>query len=111
MWTILHPIRLFEDGNDLNTQDSVQYIPDTSYSIGDIVTYYSESFGIPMQYTLTQNLTVTYESVTPQTDSILPNFDTIFAGETYYFNPVAQDTIMLPDYKQSLFATQGDANI
>ena len=104
-------IRLFEDGNDLNTQDSVQYIPDTSYSIGDVVTYYSESFGIPMQYTLTQNLTVTYESVTPQTDSILPNFDTIFAGETYYFNPVAQDTIMLPDYKQSLFATQGDANI
>jgi len=104
-------IRLHEDGMDMNTQDSVQFVPDTSYSIGDVVTYYSESFSIPMEYTLTQNLTVTYDSVTPQTDSILPNFDTIFAGETYYYNPIAQDTINLPDYKQSLFVTQGDANI
>mgnify|MGYP001246355377 CR=1 FL=1 len=36
----------------------------------------------------------------PLNDSVLPNFDTIPAGVPYLYNPVAQDTINLPDYKQ-----------
>ncbi|MBG15714.1 MAG: hypothetical protein CL853_05110 [Crocinitomicaceae bacterium] len=104
-------VRLFEDANDLNTKDSVEYIPLTSMQIGDSVTYYSASFEIPMQHILTQNLTVSYDTVIPLNDSVLPNFDTIPAGVPYLYNPVAQDTINLPDYKQSLFATQGEANI
>jgi hypothetical protein len=109
-------IRLFEDGMDMNTQDSIEFVPqledgDQLMAMGEVATYYSQSFSIPMEYTLTQDLTVTWESVTPLTDSILPNFDTIFAGQTFYYNPIPQDTIMLPDYKQSLFATQGDATI
>ena len=104
-------IRLFEDGNDLNTQDSVEYIPLSSMQAGDEVTYYSQSFEIPMQFTLTQDLTVNYDTVIPATDSVLPNFDTIPAGVPYLYNPIAQDTIKLPDYKQSLFATQGESSI
>ncbi len=104
-------IRLFEDGMDMNTQDSVVFIPDSSMSIGNTASYYSESFSIPLEYTLTQNLTVNWDTVIPLNDSVLPNFDTILAGIPYLYNPVAQDTIMLPDYKQSLFATQGDASI
>ena len=104
-------VRLFEDGNDLDTKDSVEFIPLSSMQVGDTVTYYSASFEIPMQHILTQNLTVSYDTVIPTTDSVLPNFDTIPAGVPYLYNPVAQDTINLPDYKQSLFATQGEGNI
>ena len=104
-------IRLFEDGMDLNTQDSVEYIPLSSMQAGDEVTYYSQSFEIPMQFTLTQDLIVNYDTVIPATDSVLPNFDTIPAGVPYLYNPIAQDTIKLPDYKQSLFATQGESSI
>ena len=102
-------IRLFEDDNDMDTQDSIEFIPDSSMSIGETVQYYSESFSLPLTYVLTQNLTVLWESVTPALDSVLPNFDTIPGGVPYLFNPIAQDTIMLPDTKQSLFVTYGDA--
>ncbi len=104
-------VRLFEDGMDMDTQDSVQYIPTQSMQAGDEVTYYSQSFDIAMQYTLDQDLLVTYDTVIPTTDSVLPNFDTIPGGVPYLYNPIAQDTINLPDYKQSLFATQGEGSI
>lgn len=104
-------IRLFEDGNDLNTGDSIQFIPDSSMTIGDTATYYSNSFSLAINYVLTQNLTVNWDTVIPLNDSVLPNFDTIPAGLPYLYNPIAQDTIMLPDYKQSLFVTQGDNNV
>ena len=101
-------IRLFEDDNDLDSKDSVQFIPDSSMSIGDVVEYNSETLNLPLTYTLTQNLTVIFSSVTPVMDSVLPNFDTIPGGVPYLYNPIAQDTINLPDPKQSLFATMGD---
>ena len=101
-------IRLFEDDNDLDSKDSIQFIPDSSMSIGDIAEYSSESLNLPLTYTLTQNLTVFWDTVIPATDSVLPNFDTIPGGVPYLYNPIAQDTINLPDPKQSLFATMGD---
>lgn len=101
-------IRLFEDDNDLDSKDSIQFIPDSSMSAGDVAEYYSETLNLPLSYTLTQDLTVTFSSVTPATDSVLPDFDTIPGGVPYLYNPIAQDTINLPDPKQSLFATMGD---
>ncbi len=77
-------------------------------SIGDVVEYNSETLNLPLTYTLTQNLTVFWDTVIPATDSVLPNFDTIPGGVPYLYNPIAQDTINLPDPKQSLFATMGD---
>tara|TARA_Y100000589_G_C27197935_1_gene647883 strand:+ start:3171 stop:6284 length:3114 start_codon:yes stop_codon:yes gene_type:complete len=104
-------LRLFEDPMDMNTGDSIEFIPDSSMYVGQTVQYFSESFGIPLEYTLTQDLVVLFDSVIPATDSVLPNFiDTIFAGETYYYNPQPQDTIMVPDYVQSLYVTQGDVS-
>ena len=102
-------IRLFEDDNDTDTKDSIQFIPDTSMVIGDTAYYFSETFKLPLKYVLTQNLTVNFDTIVPAADSILPNFDTILAGVPYYYNPQPQDTIMVPDTKQSLFVTFGNA--
>jgi hypothetical protein len=108
-------LRLFEDPMDLNTQDSIQYIPmldsgDSGMDIGEVITYFSESFSIPLEYTLTQNLTVTWDSIVLTSDTTLPNFTVVDSGETYYYNPIPQDTIMVPDYVQSLYVTQGDVS-
>ncbi len=109
-------LRLFEDPMDLNTKDSIEFVPvlsngDPGMNIGEVVNYFSESFSIPLQYTLTQDIAVTWDFVVPSSDSVLPNFiDTVFAGDTLFYNPVPQDTIMVPDYVQSLYVTQGDVS-
>jgi hypothetical protein len=157
-------VRLFEDGNDLNTQDSIEFIPNfgsyiikydivqgnivldeivdeqPSYLAGETITYFSESFDIPLDYVLPQDLNIQYDFLVPTTDSTLPDFTVLhapysytltadsidaidsvtfypsgttfnFPGDTLYYGGIPLDTLNLPDYKQSLFATQGEANI
>jgi hypothetical protein len=104
-------MRLYEDLRDMDTQDSIMFIPDSNMFIGQTAVYYSKNFNMPLEYTLTQNLVVLYDSVKPLNDSVLPNFDTIPAGTWYYYNPQAQDTIMLPDYIQTLFVTGNNTGV
>jgi hypothetical protein len=104
-------MRLFEDEMDMDTQDSIQFIPDSNMFVGQTAVYYSENFNTRLEYTLTQDLVVLYDSVAPLNDSVLPNFDTIQAGEWYYYNPQPQDTIMLPDYVQTLFVTGNNTGV
>ena len=108
-------LRLFEDPMDMNTGDSIEYIPmldsgDSQMNVGEVITYFSESFSIPLEYTLTQDLHVTWDSIVLTSDTTLPDFSVVDSGETYYYNPIPQDTIMVPDYVQSLYITQGDVS-
>lgn len=100
-------LRLFEDDNDQTTRDSIKFVPDSNMVIGDVVVYYSENFSLPLSHVLTQDLVVLYDTVIPLADSVLPNYDTIPGGVPYLYNPQPQDSIMLPDTKQSMFVTQG----
>lgn len=109
--TFYTPLRLYEDDNDLNTQDSIEFIPSESYSSGDVVNYASLSFELPLEYTLTQDLFVDYDTTFITTDTVTATFDTLYVGDTLLENGIARDTIMLPDYKQSLFATHTDLGI
>ena len=47
-----------ENPEDLNTEDSVLFVPSQDMLAGDTITYYSSSFGIPIKHVLTQNLNV-----------------------------------------------------
>ena len=85
-------IALMETANDLKTQDSIIFTPSISMSAGDTVTYYSENMSIPMQHILSQDLNVYYDSLDPTT-------------------VVSTDTIILPDYIQSLFVCQRGAGV
>ncbi len=104
-------MRLFEDDNDTDTQDSIEFIADSSMYIGDEVTYYSESFSLELNWTLTEDLIVDYDTTFITADTVLPNFDTLYPGDTLLTNGIARDTIMLPDTKQSLFVVQGGSGV
>ena len=104
-------MRLFEDEMDMDTQDSIMFIPDSNMFVGQTAVYYSENFNTRLEYTLSQDLVVLYDSVMPANDSVLPNFDTIPGGEWYLYNPQPQDTIMLPDYVQTLFVTGNNTGV
>jgi len=104
-------MRLFEDEMDMDTQDSVMFIPDSNMFVGQTAVYFSANFNTRLEYTLTQDLVVLYDSVMPANDSVLPNFDTIPGGQWFYYNPQPQDTIMLPDYVQSLFVTGNNTGV
>jgi len=45
--------RLYENPNDLNSQDSVMVIADTIYNIGDVISYTSRTQQVPLTHTLT----------------------------------------------------------
>ncbi len=104
-------LRLFEDPNDQNTQDSIEFIPDSSMYIGDEVTYYSESFNLELNWTLTEDLIVDYDTTFITSDTVLPNFDTLFVGDTLLTNGIPRNTIMLPDTKQSIFVVEGEDGV
>ena len=90
-------IALMENPEDLNTEDSVVYIPSQDMVVGDTVTYYSNSFGIPLKHVLTQNLNV---------------YDTMnIVGSDTFITVTGADTLTLPDYVQSYFITQNDASV
>jgi hypothetical protein len=90
-------IALMENPMDLNTKDSVKYVPSEDKSIGDTITYYSKSFGIPIKHVLTQNLNV---------------YDTMnIVGTDTFVTVTGADTLTLPDYVQSYFLTQNDASV
>jgi hypothetical protein len=103
--------RLFEDDADFDTQDSIRFIPDSNMFVGDVATYISSNLDLPLEYTLTQNLTVLFDSVTPAQDSVTATYDTILAGETYYYNPQPQDTVMLPNYIQAMLVTNTSTGV
>ena len=87
-------IALMENPEDLNTKDSIAYVPSSDMFIGDTVTYLSNSFGMPIKHILTQNLNV---------------YDTInVVGTDTFITVLGTDTLMLPDYVQSYFITQSD---
>ena len=90
-------IALMENPNDLNTKDSVEYVPSEDKLTGDTITYYSKSFGIPIKHVLTQNLNV---------------YDTMnIVGTDTFITVTGADTLTLPDYVQSYFITQNDASV
>ena len=82
---------------DLNTKDSVEYVPSENKLTGDTITYFSKSFGIPIKHVLTQNLNV---------------YDTMnIVGTDTFVTVTGADTLTLPDYVQSYFITQNDASV
>ena len=90
-------IALMENPEDLNTRDSVEFVPSEDLLIGDTITYYSKSFGIPIKHVLTQNLNV---------------YDTMnIVGTDTFVTVTGADTLTLPDYVQSYFITQNDASV
>lgn len=109
--TFYTPLRLFEDGNDLNTQDSLEYIARETIMSGSTVSYSSQSFGLPLEYTILQDLFVDYDTTFITDTTITPTFDTLYPGDTLLENGVARDTIMVPDYKQSLFVTHTELGV
>lgn len=109
--TFYTPLRLFEDDNDINTQDSVPYIPKESKVSGETVKYSSLSFELPLEYTINQDLIVDYDTIFITSDTVTATFDTLYIGDTLLKDGIARDTIMVPDYKQSLFVTHTDLGI
>ena len=90
-------IALMENPQDLNTKDSVTYVPSQDMSAGDTITYYSQSFGIPIKHVLSQNLNV---------------YDTMnIVGTDTFITVTGADTLTLPDYVQSYFITQNDQSV
>ena len=90
-------IALMENPMDLNTKDSVEYVPSEDLLSGDTITYYSKSFGIPIKHVLTQNLNV---------------YDTMnIVGIDTFITITGADTLTLPDYVQSYFITQNDVSV
>lgn len=49
-------VRLFEDPNDLDSKDSIEYYTDTLMVAGSVITYQSTNFDLPLEYTLTSDL-------------------------------------------------------
>ncbi|CAG5084510.1 T9SS type A sorting domain-containing protein [Parvicella tangerina] len=49
-------VRLFEDENDTDTKDSIEYYTDTLIPAGTVINYQSSNFDLPLEYTLTSNL-------------------------------------------------------
>lgn len=109
--TFYTPLRLFEDANDLNTQDSIEYIPTQSIYSGESINYTSLSFQLPLEYTISQDLIVDYDSIFITSDTVTATYDTLYPGDTLLINGISRDTIMLPDYKQSLFTTHTELGI
>ena len=90
-------IALMENPLDLNTKDSVTYVPSQDMSAGDTITYYSQSFGIPIKHVLSQNLNV---------------YDTMnIVGSDTFITVTGADTLTLPDFVQSYFITQNDQSV
>ncbi|MDG1440702.1 MAG: T9SS type A sorting domain-containing protein [Flavobacteriales bacterium] len=90
-------IALMENPEDLNTQDSVIYVPSQDMNAGDTITYFSSSFGIPIKHVLSQNINV---------------YDTMnIVGTDTFITVTGADTLTLPDYVQSYFITQNDASV
>jgi len=90
-------IALMENPEDLNTQDSVIYVPSQDMDAGDTITYFSSSFGIPIKHVLSQNINV---------------YDTMnIVGTDTFITVTGADTLTLPDYVQSYFITQNDASV
>ena len=90
-------IALMENPEDLNTQDSVIYVPSQDMIAGDTITYFSSSFGIPIKHVLSQNINV---------------YDTMnIVGTDTFITVTGADTLTLPDYVQSYFITQNDASV
>ena len=90
-------IALMENPEDLNTQDSVIYVPSQDMNAGDTITYFSSSFGIPIKHVLSQNINV---------------YDTMnIVGSDTFITVTGADTLTLPDYVQSYFITQNDASV
>jgi hypothetical protein len=109
--TFYTPLRLFEDDNDINTQDSIEYIAKESKFTGETVNYTSLTFELPLEYTITQDLIVDYDTTFITADTVTATFDTLYPGDTLLKDGIARDTIMVPDYKQSLFTTHTDLGI
>lgn len=49
-------LRLFEDDNDTDTKDSIEYYTDTLMPAGSVINYQSLNFDLPLEYTLTSAL-------------------------------------------------------
>ncbi len=49
-------LRLYEDENDLDSKDSVEYFTDTLMPAGSVIDYQSSNFDLPLEYTLTSPL-------------------------------------------------------
>ncbi|MCT4581290.1 MAG: T9SS type A sorting domain-containing protein [Flavobacteriales bacterium] len=109
--TFYTPLRLFEDPNDLDTQDSIMYIARETVLSGSTVSYASESFQLPLEYTVNQDIFVDYDTTFITSDTVTATFDTLYAGDTLLENGIARDTIMVPDYVQSLFVTHTEQGI
>ena len=79
--------RLWETPNDPNSTDSVIYIPNQAYSIGDTVYANGLSNDNTIMHILTQNL--------DYVDTLYPVADSIIAGDTLhiFINPNTNDTI------------------
>jgi len=105
------PLRLFEDGHDTDTQDSIPFIAKHSYASGDVVNYTSQSLELPLSYTITQDLFVDYDTTFITVDTVTATYDTLHPGDTLLENGVPRDTIMVPDYVQSLFVTHTDLGV
>ncbi|MCB9194965.1 MAG: exo-alpha-sialidase, partial [Flavobacteriales bacterium] len=50
-------LRLYEDDNDLDSKDFIEYHTDTLMPTGSVITYQSANFDLPLTYTLTAPLT------------------------------------------------------
>lgn len=49
-------LRLFEDANDMDSKDSIEYHTDTLMVAGSVIDYQSSNFDLDLQYTLTSDL-------------------------------------------------------
>lgn len=111
------PLRLFEDPNDMDSQEFIEYFPsDSTIPSGTTITYYSSSYNSSVPENV---LTYTTTSTLYHTDTLLSqgsvggNFyafhpgtsDTVWMGTDSLKLDYPYDTIQLQDPVQSLMAT------
>ncbi|MBL4706369.1 MAG: T9SS type A sorting domain-containing protein, partial [Flavobacteriales bacterium] len=112
------PVRLFEDPNDMDSQDFIEYYAnDSTIPSGTVITYYSKSYNSAiaeniLTYTLTSDLYYTDTLLSQDTASNGQFFalhpgtsDTVWMGTDSLVLNYPYDTLQLQDPVQTLMAT------
>jgi hypothetical protein len=106
--------RLYENPNDLNSTDSILFIADEDYSIGDTIIVLGNTFQNEIEHVLTQN--INHEDSIMAGGTVVENGDTLnffldpIDGDTIYkgfedvIYDIALDTIKVQDPVQSMYA-------
>lgn len=106
--------RLYENPNDLNSTDSILFIANQDYSVGDTVYVNGNTFQNEIMHILTQN--INHEDSILSSGTVVENGDTLnfflnpTNGDTIYkgfedvIYDIALDTIKIQDPVQSMYA-------